>query len=149
MLYNFRLWLENTFKKKEEEKNMSSKITIPTFSFKSDSAVNSPLVYEIKRIGKNLVVENTHGEILPVSREIIQNIGNVILEKNQSAKIIATGVSRAEVGLIVGDLKRSSTANVYAIKILPKCSASTGRIYYNRRNSLNKFEILLQKRDKK
>lgn len=121
---------------REEENAMATKATAllrPILT--SEDFDKSPLVCEIKRIKKQLVMRDNNGKIEPVSQNKIRELRNIVLSDGSSVKIEVTGVSRAEVGRIAGDLKGNSPTKVYARKIEPTRLS---------RPQANRFEILIQ-----
>ena len=105
----------NTQKKGDFMANSSTKAQRPKISlaeFKRHTAVG-----EIKRIGKNVVIVDGRGMVKPISQRDIKFLKATVLRDRSSAKIRTNGLSRSQVGRIVGDLREDSSVGVYIRRV--------------------------------
>lgn len=133
-----RVWLIGLI---DLEKYMSSMIRGNKKSNTSNihsSPDRSELLYKIIRYSNQALIISKKGEIIPATKENIRDLGKkVVSNDRKTGRIRAVGLSRAEVGRIIGDIVYDSTICAYSRKIPPESS---------NKPSPNRFEILLSER---
>lgn len=122
--------------KKDELNSMATKILkMPRAKISSAAfCKNHMTVGAIKRTGKNIVIVDANGTLMPISRKNVEDLRATAIRNNQSAIIRTSGLSRAQVGRIVGDLKEGAGVNVFVRKAASPSS---------RKPQATNFEILL------
>lgn len=110
------------------------KVKTPRLKISASEFDRQTVASEIKRIGKSLVIINEQGKMSLVSQSRIKGLKSSVLQNADSAIIRTNGLSRAQVGRIVGDLKQGSPAHVFVRRV------STQKANKPRATS---FEILL------
>lgn len=127
-------------KKKEERTDMSTKaLSMPRPKISSTEFSKHSTVGEIRRVGKSIVVVDESGAVLPISYNSVKSLRASALRKKRSAIIRANGLSRAQVGRIVGDLKEGAPIDVYIRKVTTSKSDKP---------QVTNFEILLMDENK-
>ncbi len=126
--------LQKTGKKEENAKMPTKTIKMPRSKISLNEFKNRSTVGEIKRIGKSIIIVDESGSHSLISRSRIKSLKSSALRNKKTAIIKASGLSRAQVGRIVGDLKDGEPVDVYIRKIAMQNSD---------RPKVTNFEILL------
>ena len=126
------------FRKRGE--NMQKVLSpMPRIRVSEDRFEVSESNYEIKRIGKDVIIRNKcNGVTVPVSKQEILDLRRNVLTGSRNAKIRTTGLSRAQLGRIVSDLRGNNHAGVHIRRIATRGSENSRALNY---------EILLTRGD--
>lgn len=101
------------------QKLYKQRITLDQF----DSSVPTP-AYEIKRVGKKIyIVDATSSNY--VTQSSIDDLSYQIKQSTKPMKIVTTGLSKAQVGRIVSNIKAATTKGIYIKKVAPSASNRT------------------------
>lgn len=111
-------------------KKKKVRITPNDYSKKSHNSA----IREVKRVGKSIVVVGIDGAKKPITPDFVRGIKTEAIVDNAPVTIKASGLSRAQIGRIVSDLKTDSINEVF-VRRLP--SKSTGRV------QATSYEILI------
>ena len=131
----FKSIIKSKRKRQKEEECMATKtLKMPRAKISSAEFDKHTAVGEIRRIGKNVVIVDEQGSLIPISHKYVKNLRTSALRNRRSAIIKANGLSRAQVGRIAGDLKEGSPVGVYIRRVSTPKS--------NKPQATN-FEILL------
>lgn len=87
------------------------KITLEQF----DSSVSAP-AYEIKRIGKKIYIVGANSSNV-ITRDSVGDLSRRIKQSNKPVKIVTTGLSKAQVGRIVGSIRNATAKGIYIKKV--------------------------------
>lgn len=87
------------------------KITLDQF----DNSVVAP-AYEIKRVGKKIYIINANSSNF-VTQGSMDDLSRQIKQSTKPIKIVTTGLSKAQVGRIVGNIKSATTKGIYIKKV--------------------------------
>lgn len=135
----FKVIIKNKKEHQKEEKYMATKtMRMPRAKISSTEFNKHTAVGEIRRVGKNVVIVDDQGSLLPISHKHVKRLKTHALQNRRSAIIKANGLSRAQIGRIAGDFKEGSTVGVY-IRRVPTQKSSKSQV--------TNFEILLMDGD--
>lgn len=122
LLKKFFSWIKSKYEKRlhsqKGEENMPVKsIRVPKDKIASTEFENHSIVSIIKRVGKEVVVVDSRGATTRISPKYLKRLKTSSLNNRGSVRIRANGLSRAQVGRIVGDLKEDFSGDVYIRKV--------------------------------
>lgn len=114
----FKLKITNKKKQQKAEEYMATKtMKLPRAKVSSAEFNKHSTVGEIKRIGKNVVIVDNSGSLIPISQKYVKSLKASALRNRRSAIIKVNGLSRAQIGRVVGDFKEDPSVGVYIRKI--------------------------------
>lgn len=96
-------------------------------------------ICEIARIGNRLAMVDKRNTITPVTKDSIAKLTQHITYGSKTSRIVAKGLSRAQVGKFTGSLKNADCA--VSVRQLPNKKVRVG----NRIGVIQNFEILIRK----
>lgn len=80
-----------------------------------DNSASAP-AYEIKRIGKKIYIVGANSSNA-ITQDSVGDLSRRIKQSNKPVKIVTTGLSKAQVGRIVGSIRNAIAKGIYIKKV--------------------------------
>ena len=80
-----------------------------------DNSASVP-AYEIKRLGKKIYIVDANSSKI-ITQDSVGDLSRRIKQSNKPVKIVTTGLSKAQVGRIVGSIRNATAKGIYIKKV--------------------------------